>query len=101
MCRFDKKKTADWAIEGISTISRHSVMGANKYKTLEMPTETVKAVMGGRDPKLLMNIHNVSEVNNPSVHLSEIEGAAHTGDFAKSGDYVKGEGESTQWGMKK
>ena len=100
-CRFDKKKTSDWTIEGLTTISRHSVIGANKYKTLEMPADTIKKVLSGRDPKLLMNIHNVSGVNNPNVHLSEIERPAHTGDFAKSGEFVKGEGESTQWGLPK
>ena len=57
--------------------------------------------MGGRDPKLLMNIHNVSEVNNPAVHLSEIEGPAQMSDFKNSGEHVEGAGESTQWGMKK
>ena len=100
-CRFDKKKTSDWTIEGLTTISRHSVIGANKYKTLDMPTDTIKKVLSGRDPKLLMNIHNVSGVNNPNVSLSEIVRPAHTGDFAKSGEFVKGEGESTQWGLPK
>ena len=33
-CRFDKKKTADWTIEGVRTISRHPVIAANKYKKL-------------------------------------------------------------------
>jgi NADH-quinone oxidoreductase subunit G len=32
--------------------------------------------MGGRHPKLLMDIHSVSEVNKNSVHLSAIEGPA-------------------------
>jgi NADH-quinone oxidoreductase subunit G len=41
-CRFDKKNTSDWVVEGLTTISRHSVIGANKYKTLDMPKETVK-----------------------------------------------------------
>ena len=100
-CRFDKKNSSDWTIEGLSKISRHSVIGANKYKTLEMPRETVNAVMGGRDPKLLMNIHNVSEVNNPSIELSHIQGPAHGSDFSHSKDHVDGAGESTQWGMKK
>jgi NADH-quinone oxidoreductase subunit G len=100
-CRFDKKKTSDWTIEGLANINRHSVIAQGKYPGLVMPKETVKAVMGGRDPKLLMNIHNVSEVNNPAVHLSSIEGPAHKEDFAKSGDYIKGEGESTQWGLTK
>jgi NADH-quinone oxidoreductase subunit G len=98
-CRFDKKKTSDWTIEGLTKINRHSVIAQGKYPGLVMPKETIQEVMGGRDPKLLMNIHNVSEVNNPSVHLSEIEGPAHMENFEKSGDYVKGEGESTQWGL--
>src|SRR3954470_3571340 len=59
VCRFDKKNASDWTIEGLTMISRHSVVGANKYKKLEMPNETIKEVMNGIDPKLLMNIHNV------------------------------------------
>ena len=100
-CRFDKKKTSDWVVEGLTTISRHSVIGANKYAKLVMPQDTIKEVMGGHDPKLLMNIHNVSGVNNPNIHLSEIERPAHIEDFEKSGEFVKGEGESTQWGLLK
>jgi NADH-quinone oxidoreductase subunit G len=30
-CRFDKKKTSDWTIEGPTAIPRHSVIMANKY----------------------------------------------------------------------
>ena len=55
--------------------------------------------MGGRDPKLLMNIHNVSEVNNHAIHLSEIEGPAYGTDFIRSGEHVNGAGESQQWGL--
>ena len=97
-CRFEKKKTSDWELEGLTTISRHSVIGANKYKTLEVPKETVQRVMHGVEPKLLMNIHNVSEVNNPNIQLSEIERPANSGDFGKSGKHVTGNGESSQWG---
>jgi NADH-quinone oxidoreductase subunit G len=32
--------------------------------------------MGGRNPRLLMDIHSVSEVNKPNVELSEIKGPA-------------------------
>jgi NADH-quinone oxidoreductase subunit G len=39
--------------------------------------------MGGRKPKLLMDIHKVSEVNKPNVHLSEIEGPATSEVFNK------------------
>ncbi len=38
-CRFDKKKTSDWTIEGVREISRHSVISANKYKKLVQPNE--------------------------------------------------------------
>jgi NADH-quinone oxidoreductase subunit G len=97
-CRFDKKNTSDWTIEGLTTISRHSVINANKYKTLDMPAETVQKVMNGMEPKLLMNIHNVSEVNNPNIHLSEIDRPAISGDFKKAGQHVIGNGEKSQWG---
>jgi len=80
-CRFDKKETADWTIEGVTTISRHSVIGANKYKVLEKPQETMTKVMSGRSPKLLMDIHSVSEVNREGLELSEINGPAHSTDF--------------------
>jgi NADH-quinone oxidoreductase subunit G len=48
------------------------------------PHETVAKVMDGRQPKLLMNIHSVSEVNQPAVDLSKIEGPAHSNDFPKN-----------------
>ena len=80
-CRFDKKKTSEWATEGLTTISRHSVIGLNKYNKLEVPHETVKQVMHGVEPKLLMDIHSISEVNKPGVHLSELKGPAHSDDF--------------------
>ncbi len=81
-CRFDKKKTSDWVIEGLTKINRHSVISQGKYDGLVMPKETIQEVMGGREPKLLMDIHDESEVNNPGVFLSEIKGPAHSEDFA-------------------
>jgi NADH-quinone oxidoreductase subunit G len=38
-CRFDKKHTSDWVIEGVTKISRHSVISANKYRRLVKPNE--------------------------------------------------------------
>ncbi len=38
-CRFEKKLTSDWIIEGVRNISRHSVISANKYKHLVKPNE--------------------------------------------------------------
>jgi NADH-quinone oxidoreductase subunit G len=82
-CRFDKKNASDWTVEGLADISRHSVLGQGKYKNLEVPKETIQDVMGGRAPRLLMDIHSVSEVNKPGVTLSEIAGPA-TSDVFKS-----------------
>ncbi len=63
-CRFDKKNTSDWTIEKPADISRHSVINQNHYEqNLVMPDETIAKVMKGRQPKLLMDIHDVSEVN--------------------------------------
>src|SRR6187549_441785 len=35
-CRFDKKNTADWVIEGLTKVSRHSVISQSKYPGLVM-----------------------------------------------------------------
>jgi NADH-quinone oxidoreductase subunit G len=48
-----------------------------------MPHETLQEVMGGREPRLLMDIHTVSEVNKPEVDLSEIQGPATGEAFEK------------------
>ncbi len=40
-------------------------------------------MMGGRAPKLLMDIHNVSDVNDPDVDLSVIQGPATGNVFEK------------------
>jgi len=37
--------------------------------------------MGGRQPRLLMDIHTVSEVNQNDIHLSELDRPANSGDF--------------------
>src|SRR6201986_4929846 len=71
-CRFDKKKTSDWQIEGLANINRHSVIAQGKYPGLVTPKETIKEVMDGRAPKLIMDIHEVSGVNDPTVDLSKI-----------------------------
>ena len=38
-CRFDKKKTSDWVIEGPRNINRHSVISANHYMNMVKPKE--------------------------------------------------------------
>lgn len=72
-CRFERKKVSDWIIEGPSVINRHSVISQGHYVGVVKPHETIKKVTG-RDPKLLMNIKDVSEVNQ--VELGELKGPA-------------------------
>lgn len=80
-CRFDKKHISDWVIEGPTNVNRHSVISQGHYVGLEKPKETFNAVMNGRDPKLLMDIHSVSEVNKPEIDLSLLNRPAHSTDF--------------------
>jgi NADH-quinone oxidoreductase subunit G len=40
------------------------------------PREVLQEVMHGQAPRLLMDIHTVSEVNQPQIDLSEIPGPA-------------------------
>jgi NADH-quinone oxidoreductase subunit G len=82
-CRFHKKQASDWEIEGLADISRHSVIGQGKYKGLKKPEETIEKVLDGRTPRLLMDIHSVSEVNKPEITLSEINGPATSAVFKK------------------
>jgi NADH-quinone oxidoreductase subunit G len=85
-CRFEKKKTSDWTIEGPRMIDRHSVISQGHYAGsigTNKPTETFEAVHDGRQPKLMMDIHTVSEVNKPEITLSMLERPAHSTDFNK------------------
>ena len=75
-CRFEKKKVSDWVIEGPTKVDRHSVISFNHYVGMKKPHEPLPEVMGGRAPKLTMDIHNVSDVNPDTVHLSELPGPA-------------------------
>lgn len=83
-CRFEKKNINDWEIEGPTAINRHSVISQGHYAGkigTTKPTETFPNIMNGRQPKLLMDIHSVSEVNPPGLNLAAIPGPAHSGDF--------------------
>jgi NADH-quinone oxidoreductase subunit G len=82
-CRFEKKSAADWIIDGPRVISRESVISAGHYVDVHKPHDTIVDVLDGRQPRLLMNIHNVSEVNRPDIDLSKIDGPAHSDDFNK------------------
>lgn len=74
-CRFDKKKTSDWVIEGPTLVNRHSVISQGHYVDTVKPTEALGEVMG-RAPRLLMDIHTISEVNKPGIDLSALKGPA-------------------------
>src|SRR3954467_5630535 len=69
-CRFEKKEVTDWVIEGPTRVDRHSVINAGHYTGVVRPNETFEPLMG-RKPKLMMDIHSVSEVN--LVDLNEID----------------------------
>jgi NADH-quinone oxidoreductase subunit G len=85
-CRFDKKKASDWVIEGPRKIDRHSVISQGHYEGnvgMTKPHEALQKVLHGRDPRLLLDIHNESEVNRPEIHLSDIPGPATSTTFVK------------------
>ena len=78
-CRFERKNINDWVIEGPALVHRHSVISQGHYVGLKKPAETLQDVMGGRHPKLLMDIHSISDVNK--VELSELPGPATSKTF--------------------
>ncbi|TAE67661.1 MAG: Fe-S-binding domain-containing protein, partial [Bacteroidetes bacterium] len=47
------------------------------------PKETFTDVMKGLEPRLYMDIHDISEVNKPEVSLSLLDRPAHSTDFGK------------------
>jgi NADH-quinone oxidoreductase subunit G len=79
-CRFEKKQVSDWVIEGPSNINRHSVISQGHYTNVVKPDDIFEPLMH-RKPKMLMDIHDVSDVN--TVDLSLIKGSAHSTDFDK------------------
>jgi NADH-quinone oxidoreductase subunit G len=52
-CRFDKKKTSDWTIEGPTLIDRHSVISQNHYVL--------------KEPAHIPNLNAVDVVQHPSL----------------------------------
>ncbi len=75
-CRFEKKQTSDWVIEGPTKISRHSVISANHYEVKDVPEDPLKKLLKGRDPLLLLDIKEQSEVNSEEIFLSQLPGPA-------------------------
>jgi NADH-quinone oxidoreductase subunit G len=80
-CRFEKKKTSDWVIEGPTKVKRKSVISANKYVAATRPQEFMEELMKGAHQRFMLDIHNVSEVNEPEMRLDLIDGPAHSDDF--------------------
>ena len=91
-CRFEKKNVNDWVIEGPALIDRHSVISQGHYIGVKHAPDPLRKVLQGRQPHLLLDIHSVSQVNKPEVHLSEIDGPAigktFNGDVHASGHNV-------------
>ena len=88
-CRFEKKHASDWVIEGPRMIDRHSVIAQGHYAGnvgQTIPNETINKVLHGRAPRLLMDIHSVSEVNQPDTKLSSIMGPSHSNNFNSNKD---------------
>jgi NADH-quinone oxidoreductase subunit G len=62
-CRFDRKKTSDWVIEGPTTIARNSVISANKYGAnlirpafpIQQAAQSYKQIDDDRDRSFLKN----------------------------------------------
>ncbi|MEO6328180.1 MAG: 2Fe-2S iron-sulfur cluster-binding protein [Ginsengibacter sp.] len=78
-CRFDKKQTSDWVIEGPTKVNRHSVIAQGHYAGnvgMVKPPDPLDKVLAGRKPQLLLDIHNASSINQAEVHLNELFGPA-------------------------
>lgn len=86
-CRFETKDAKDWVVEGPTKVNRHSVISqghyAGKVGMAKQPVLIDKVI--GKQPKLTFDIHSESEVNKPNIHLSQIEGPAHSDDFNTPG----------------
>lgn len=83
-CRFHKKQTSDWVIEGPTTVKRHSVISQGHYDKNAGEAGKAERLIDriiGKEPIFTLDIHDISEVNKPDVHLDQIEGPAHSDDF--------------------
>lgn len=80
-CRFEKKKTSDWVVEGPTKIARHSVISANHYEVKEIPEDPLDKLLKGRDPMFLMDIKKQSDVNKEKIELSRLPGPATSTTF--------------------
>jgi NADH-quinone oxidoreductase subunit G len=73
-CRFEKKHISDWEIDGPTRINRHSVISQGHYLDQVIPNDPLVKLMHGNKPRLLLDIHSVSEVNKPGIDLAALPG---------------------------
>jgi NADH-quinone oxidoreductase subunit G len=66
-------------------LNRHSVINAGHYTNAVKPKETFAEVMG-HDPKLLMDIKSITDVNQ--VSLQDIKGPATSATFNSNPDAI-------------
>ncbi|MGL6022360.1 MAG: 2Fe-2S iron-sulfur cluster-binding protein [Chitinophagaceae bacterium] len=71
-CRFQKKKTSDWIIEGPALIDKKSVISVNHYVGIEKPTEALPQVID-KEPEITFNIKDTTQVNQ--LNLSKLKKA--------------------------
>jgi len=65
----------------LAKYDRHSGISQNHYRgAIEAQPELINEIIG-KKPKLLFNIHELSDVNRPEIDLSKIEGPSHSDDF--------------------
>ena len=71
-CRFDKKETKEWVIEGPAKMSRHSVLSANKYRK-----DAVKK------PSFALNYaaENFKDINDDRPYLKDLDSIKDSEDY--------------------
>ncbi|MFA7616860.1 MAG: 2Fe-2S iron-sulfur cluster-binding protein [Moheibacter sp.] len=82
-CRFDKKKTSDWVIEGPSRVYQGSVISNNHAsgnKRTTKPKNVLPEVMKW-EPKFTFDIHDQSDVNRTDKDISKIYGPPTSKDY--------------------
>jgi NADH-quinone oxidoreductase subunit G len=83
-CRFEKKASSDWVIEGPTKVSRHSVVSANKYRTdlIEKPSFALKVAET-----------QYKDINDDRPYLKEMDDIKSSEDYKglmqKNKDYFR------------
>ena len=65
-CRFERKKTAEWTIEGPMAVPRHSVISANKYSANKI-TPAFPQVQAARDYKKIDDKRDTSFIHQKNL----------------------------------